>query len=73
MEKAPYFYFRMASWFASQCPGTTVPEWCELSWPIQEEEVNELIERDEKEYGRKMDSRERDDGRPRTTLPSLWQ
>lgn len=61
MEKGTYLYFSMASWFACHAPGTPVPEWCELSWPIREEEVNELIDRYEKEYGRKVDSPEYDE------------
>lgn len=61
MEKATYLYFRMASWFACHDPGTPVPDWCELSWPIREEEVEELIERYENEYGRKVDSPENDE------------
>jgi hypothetical protein len=42
-KKAAELYFRMAEWFAENEPGTPVPEWCELSWPIRKEQVKELF------------------------------
>ena len=61
MEKATYLYFRIANWFASHEPGTPVPEWCELSWPITDESVRELIEQYATESGRPVDSPECDE------------
>jgi hypothetical protein len=44
-------YWHIANWFASNEPGTPVPEWCELSWPIREDEAGELILLYEKDTG----------------------
>lgn len=61
MEKATYLYFRMATWFACHEPGTPVPEWCFLSWPLRDDSIQELIELYEAEHGRPVDSSEYDD------------
>lgn len=61
MEKATFLYFRIATWFACHDPGTPVPEWCSLAWPMNNECNNELIDLYEKEYGRKIDSPEFDE------------
>jgi len=54
MEDATYLYYHMANWFAENPPGTPVPEWCFLSWPIREEDVEELVKLYEKDTGRKI-------------------
>lgn len=51
MEKSTYLYFKIAQWFATNPPGTPIPEWCELSEPIRKEKVLKLIEIYEKENG----------------------
>lgn len=53
-ERATYLYYHMADWFAENIPGTPVPEWCELSWPIREDTVEELIELYEKDTGKRV-------------------
>jgi len=30
-------YYYVAAWFAENEPGTPVPDWCSLSWPVDEE------------------------------------
>ena len=49
-ERAARLYFRMAEWFASNEPGTPVPEWCELSWPPKKEKIEELLKIYEEEH-----------------------
>ncbi len=48
-------FYHMADWFASNKPGTPVPDWCHLAWPIREDEVQELIGLYEKDTGKKID------------------
>lgn len=43
-KTAAELYFHMAEWFAENEPGTPVPEWCELSWPLREESIEDLLE-----------------------------
>ena len=47
-------YWHIANWFSQNVPGTLVPEWCELIWPITKESVEELIAEYEKDTGRKV-------------------
>lgn len=49
-----YLYYQIAMWYAHNDPGTPVPDWCELLWPITDEEVEELIARYEKDTGRSV-------------------
>jgi hypothetical protein len=55
MERATYLYWHIACWFESNPPGALVPEWCELAWPIREEEVERLIALFEEETGLKIE------------------
>lgn len=55
MEQATYLYYRIAEWFAQNEPGTPVPDWCHLSWPIRQETVKKLIEAYEVDTGEKVD------------------
>lgn len=37
-------YYHVAVWFATNVPGTPVPDWCFMCWPIDTELlVDELI------------------------------
>ncbi len=54
-ERATFLYYRMANWFACHDPGTLVPEWCELSWPIRQSEVDRLIKLYEEDTGKKIE------------------
>lgn len=47
-------YFHIAWWFSSHSPGTPVPEWCELTWPISDEQATELIKLYESATGRSV-------------------
>lgn len=53
-RKAAHLYFKIAEWFAAHEPGTPVPEWCELSWPLEMTEVDRLVEEYRKDRGRKV-------------------
>ena len=55
MERATYLYWHMAEWFAHNDPGTPVPEWCFMAWPIDPEFIEELIDLYEKDTGKKID------------------
>lgn len=48
-------FYHMADWFASNKPGTPVPDWCHLAWPIREDEVQESIKQYEQDTGKKID------------------
>lgn len=54
-KRATHLYFHMSTWFSENEPGTPVPEWCLLSWPIREEEVEELIKLYEQETGKDIE------------------
>lgn len=54
-ERQAKMYFHIANWFALNDPGEPVPEWCELSWPIIPDQVEELIEMYEKDTNRKIE------------------
>lgn len=53
MEYTPitYLLWHMAAWFSENEPGTPVPEWCELSWPIERMDVDELVRLYEEDTG----------------------
>ena len=53
-EAYAQLYCHIAHWYAHHNPGTPVPDWCDLSWPIHDETVEELIQRYEKDTGRSI-------------------
>jgi len=53
-NRAACLYHHMANWFANNEPGTPVPEWCSLTWPITDEEVERLIKLYEQDTGKKI-------------------
>lgn len=54
MNNIALLYFHMASWFAENEPGTPTPDWCFLAWPMDEETCSELVDKYEKDTGKKI-------------------
>ena len=54
-ERATYLYWHIADWFSTHDPGTPVPDWCFMGWPIDDEFVEEQIKSYEKDTGKKID------------------
>jgi len=50
-EEIAEHYYHVAAWFATNIPGTPVPDWCLMCWPIHVETVTELIPLRRKELG----------------------
>ncbi len=53
-ESYTYLYYHIAIWYAHNNPGTPVPDWCALQWPINDEIAEELIKRYEEDTGRSI-------------------
>lgn len=55
-SRATYLYWHIADWFATHEPKKDpVPDWCFMSWPIRDENVEEQIALYEAETGRPID------------------